>query len=239
VISIGFAALISHGTSPVRAQADNAEVAKLRKTVETQSKQIEVLKEKLALQERHVTDLKDFVALMKKYVELKEKEFDQGQKALADDQAKADILIKTYLRKIKVLEGQLEHAKAINEALLEKIRESGGGNIQIDRDPLRPNPPSEQVDGKVEKVDGDIVLINVGSDNGLNKGNTLDVYRREPEAKYLGMIRIMEARPTQSVARLIKNTAPGSAAKLLPGDLVTSKVMLQKKRTEKPDEKTK
>jgi hypothetical protein len=133
----------------------------------------------------------------------------------------------------------LKEAMACNERLLDVLRGLADPKHQIGGDPNKPNPPSEQVDGKIEKVDGDIVLINLGADQGLRMGNTLDVYRREPEAKYLGVIRIMEARPTQSVARLIAPAAPKSAAKLLPGDLVTSKVMLQKKRTEKPDEKTK
>jgi hypothetical protein len=120
-----------------------------------------------------------------------------------------------------------------NENLLEQIRElsnkvarlEGGVNPDADvvRNPNAPNPPAVLVNGKIEKVDGDLVQIALGTDHGLNKNNTLDVYRTQPEPKYLGMIRIVDANHHKSVARFV---AVGAQARpqLKEGDLVTSKL---------------
>src|SRR5262249_10327003 len=53
------------------------------------------------------------------------------------------------------------------------------------------NPPAENVEGMVTKVDAQtgLVTVSVGSDDGVQKGNTLEVYRLNP-AKYLGTVRI-------------------------------------------------
>ncbi len=100
------------------------------------------------------------------------------------------------------------------------------------RDPNAPNPPQVKVDGKIEKIDGDLVLVSVGTDHGLSKGNTLDVYRTAPEPKYLGMIRIIDASHDKSVGRLIPTGNAAFRAKLKEGDLVTSDL----RRVEKPKE---
>jgi hypothetical protein len=120
-----------------------------------------------------------------------------------------------------------------NENLVEQIRAlsvkiarlEGGLNPGADpiRNPNAPNPPAVLVNGKIEKVDGDLVQIPLGTDHGLNKNNTLDVYRTQPEAKYLGMIRIVDANHHKSVGRFV---AVGAQARpqLKEGDLVTSKL---------------
>ena len=97
------------------------------------------------------------------------------------------------------------------------------------RDPNGPNPPAVMVNGKIEKVDGvDLVLLSLGTDHGVAKGNTLDVYRTEPVPKYLGMVRIIDAEHHRSVARLIPTSNGAYRAKLQAGDLVTSKLIAGK-----------
>ena len=84
-----------------------------------------------------------------------------------------------------------------------------------------PNPPTAQVHGKVEKVDGRLVELSVGSDHGLVKNNTLEVYRTSPEPKYLGMVRIVDAFPHRSVGQLVPGTG---RTPLREGDRVISRI---------------
>ena len=125
-----------------------------------------------------------------------------------------------------------------NEQLIEIIRDLIDKNRTDGRKKAQPaqitdekpwNPPLVGVDGKIEKLDGNLMQINVGTDQGVNKDNTLDVYRLLPEAKYLGTIRIVVANTHKSVGRLIN----GDATKLRVGDLVTSK----SKEKEEPKKK--
>jgi hypothetical protein len=106
-----------------------------------------------------------------------------------------------------------------NENLLEQLMqarkviagfESGnkGGIAEMTNDPNRPNPPSVFVKGQIEKVDGKdgLVEISIGSDQGLKKYNTLEVYRLNPKAEYLGTLRVVEVYNHKAVGRLIQNT---------------------------------
>jgi hypothetical protein len=59
-------------------------------------------------------------------------------------------------------------------------------------------------EGTVTRVDADkkLVTISIGSDAGLQKGYTLEVYRLKPQPKYLGTVRVVEVRPTESVGQV-------------------------------------
>jgi hypothetical protein len=119
-----------------------------------------------------------------------------------------------------------------NEQLLEQVRalakklvELGGKSDDAPPPiPNLPNPPTVKVEGKIEKVEGTLVKINLGKDHGVLKDHTLDVFRIQPEAKYLGMIRIVEASATSSVGRLILIGNSPSRPMLKEGDLVSSKL---------------
>lgn len=63
------------------------------------------------------------------------------------------------------------------------------------------NPPAKGVDGVVESVDASgLMTISIGSDAGLAKGHTLELFRVNP-SKYLGTIRILEAGTKESIAQ--------------------------------------
>jgi hypothetical protein len=88
------------------------------------------------------------------------------------------------------------------------------------------NPPSTFVKGKVERVDpqdGTLVQISLGTDQGVNKNNTLEIFRTFPEPKYLGMVRIVEANFNRSVGRLIVPTG-APRPQLKEGDNVWSRL---------------
>ena len=71
--------------------------------------------------------------------------------------------------------------------------------------PKPAGPPAENVEGTVKKVaDGGLIVISIGSDAGLQKGNTLEVFRLGPkpaDAKYLGRVRVLEVTATEAVCQ--------------------------------------
>ncbi len=109
------------------------------------------------------------------------------------------------------------------EQLLAQIRKENAAKAANDAKADDANPPAEQVKGKIEKVDGDLVQINLGTDAGVNKNHTLEVYRVTPDAKYLGRIRIVDATKNQSVGRLVP-AGNATTRSLMVGDLVVSKL---------------
>ncbi len=149
------------------------------------------------------------------------------------------VRLEADVKKLRVEAVQFEAlartTKIQNENLLEQLREvtlaltrekAGvvSADVMVIRNPNEPNPPAVQVNGKIEKVDIDLVQLTLGTDHGVNKNHTLDVYRLTPEPKYLGMVRIVDANHHQSVARLIPQGNAAFRTPLRAGDLVTSKL---------------
>lgn len=98
-------------------------------------------------------------------------------------------------------------------------------------EPRRPsgsgkNPPPQAIEGQVKSLDASgLMTITVGSDAGLTKGHTLELFRLDQAAprqsKYLGTIRILEAEAHQAVAQPVGHlTAPAQA-----GDRVASRLL--------------
>jgi hypothetical protein len=101
------------------------------------------------------------------------------------------------------------------------------GAVLLDRLPERQpasdkNPPAENVEGAVTKVDAKtgLVTVSVGSDAGIVKGNTLEVYRLNP-AKYLGTIRVLQVTPHEAVAQPVNRLL----APIQQGDKVASRIL--------------
>lgn len=184
----------------------------------TTNKQLEVTQQRLTNEIAHLN------------VIVKEREtaivrFEAEIKKYRNDAVQATTLAKT--RQIQN-ENLLEQIRNLTSALAKAQAGIGGGAGEAAgaRDPNSPNPPAVVVNGKIEKVDGtDLVLLSLGTDNGVAKGNTLDVYRTQPEPKYLGMVRIIDANHHQSVARLVPTANAAFRAQLREGDLVTSKLI--------------
>jgi hypothetical protein len=101
----------------------------------------------------------------------------------------------------------------------------GGGPEAIVLKTNEPNPPSTLVKGKVEKVDANdklLIQISLGTDQGVNKNNTLEVFRTAPEPKYVGMVRIVDATYNRSVGRLVVPAGAATRPQAHEGDLVWS-----------------
>jgi len=178
----------------------------------------------LETQKRHVNEIAHLNTVIKER-EVAIVRFEADIKRYRNDAVQFEALAKT--RQIQN-ENLLEQLRGVTLALAKVqagvgVGDAAGGGV---RDPNGPNPPAVAVNGKIEKVDGaDLVLLSLGTDHGVAKGNTLDVYRTAPDAKYLGMVRIIDANHHQSVARLITTGNAAFRAKLREGDLVTSKLI--------------
>lgn len=119
-----------------------------------------------------------------------------------------------------------------NESLLTQVQELskelqrqkvGGTDTSPVKDPNQPNPPKVFVKGKIDTVDTNgLVKISVGSDQGVEKNTTLEVYRLSPRPEYLGMIRIVEADHHAAIGRLIRTSSSGTRGPLREGDTVAS-----------------
>ncbi len=151
----------------------------------------------------------------------------------------AIVLLEADVKKFRIIaqnqEANYKTAQIRNENLLQQLRDLSGKLARLEagvttdtaviRNPNAPNPPSVIVNGKIEIVSGsDLVQINQGTDHGLEKDHTLDVYRLTPEAKYLGMVRIIDANTRAAVARVVATGNVALRSQLKVGDLVTSKL---------------
>jgi len=92
------------------------------------------------------------------------------------------------------------------------------------------NPPTDNVEATITKIDPEsgLMTINAGSDAGLRKDNTLEVFRLKPNPKYLGTIVILAAHPNEAVGRLTSRIREPVQA----GDKVASNVMSKQYSTE-------
>jgi hypothetical protein len=88
------------------------------------------------------------------------------------------------------------------------------------------NPPPKDVKGRVlavEPTDPGVVRVSAGTDAGIRKGHTLEVYRLKPRAEYLGRLLIIEVTQRSAVGRLMRE--PGERKRIIKvGDEVASKI---------------
>ncbi len=143
---------------------------------------------------------------------------------------------KTYRTEGIAHENKAKATQDRNVNLLEQIQElsrklalqdAGVRNDNIlTRDPNAPNPPSNYIKGKVDKVDPrdpTLVQISLGSDQGLKQNQTLEVYRLGPDPQYLGRIRIEDVREHVAVGKLVRNSVVGNRP-FKTGDIVASSI---------------
>lgn len=131
----------------------------------------------------------------------KEEEFNTAVK-LADElnqnRAAADLLKKRNVQ----LTDQLAQAKAVLKA-----------NDLDEHMPVDGVPP--KVDGVILAVGGDgMVELSLGEDDGLRKGNTLEVFRHAGTvSKYLGRVQVVRTSPDKSVGKILPEFRKGNIQK--------------------------
>jgi hypothetical protein len=88
------------------------------------------------------------------------------------------------------------------------------------------NPPNEDVEGLVKNTDASgLMTITIGSDAGLAKGHTLELFRvntaTPSQSRYLGTVRVVESEAHQAVVQPVgRLSAPPQ-----PGDRVASRIL--------------
>lgn len=139
----------------------------------------------------------------------------QEMNLLRDDMVNAQIAAKTYKDRNGQLETQLQD---LARDLARAKSNLGAASSGIARGA---NPPPDNVEGLVRRADGNLVTISLGTDAGIAKGQTMEVFRLGTNPKYIGRIRIVEVTPTQAVGQHAgRMTVPVQV-----GDRVGSKVM--------------
>jgi hypothetical protein len=113
--------------------------------------------------------------------------------------AVAETINRTTLQEVNAR--MLTQIEKLN-ADLRKAKESGGTTAVAGRG-TKVNPPAEDVEGIVKATDPETgyLTLSIGSDAGLAKGNTLEVYRLKPDGKYLGTVEVLAVRHDQAVAK--------------------------------------
>ncbi len=125
---------------------------------------------------------------------LKEKDDKLAELTRVNDKLKTDLVAtKTEMELLR------KRAVLLEERVRELEKAASGRAAEK---PAGANPPPNKVEGKVKEVEdaSGLITITIGSDAGLEKDHTLEVYRLEP-AKYLGRVRVVEVKPASAVVK--------------------------------------
>jgi hypothetical protein len=86
------------------------------------------------------------------------------------------------------------------------------------------NPPPETVEGLIQRVDGNLVTLTIGSDAGLQKGHTLYVFGLTGNTGYRGQIKLVEVTPKVAVGEVMGKLS----SRIKVGDTASSDIMPRK-----------
>jgi hypothetical protein len=147
--------------------------------------------------------------------------FEAGAKAAQDQASQARIARDSeHQRNLQLVDLNRTMAQQLEEARAKLGTASAGGAPAT----TAAKPPAEDIQGVV--LDSDpttgLVTISVGSDAGVNKGNTMEVYRLQPTPEYVGVIRIVDSRYHEAVGRA--QSIRTGAGPIRKGDRVASRI---------------
>ncbi len=128
--------------------------------------------------------------------------------------------IRILEREKATAEQNAKDLRTSNAKLMAFVRGKGlnVGNL----DAIDPNSVPPQVEGRVNQINATnrSMEISIGSNDGLNVGQELYLFRTQPRAEYLGKIKIVAVEPQKAVADVIGQTV--NRKKILEGDIVSS-----------------
>jgi regulator of replication initiation timing len=138
--------------------------------------------------------------------------------SLRDRAVQAEIQMRAAVDRAQRMEGQMQE---LTKELV-RVRAGGGGVARVGNR----NPPPDNVEGLIKTTDprSNLVTLTIGSDAGLSRGHTLEVFRLSSvpdQSKYLGTIRIVEVTATQAVGQPVGRLTPPPQ----PGDRVASHIL--------------
>ena len=120
---------------------------------------------------------------------------------------------------------QRDYLQLVKEREAERERGTAGIATPVagGQDTIARYPPPEDIQGRVLEVTPDgLVELSVGSDHGLMRGHTLEVFRLHPKPQYLGVVKIVEVTQHRSVGQLVM---PQARTLVKRGDLVANRIM--------------
>lgn len=139
-------------------------------------------------------------------------------KDLADEQLQLNVVVENARAAQRAAEAdakngrvRLDVAQTRIDALTARVSELESAA----RDPKKVPPLPADVRGKVVRVKGDAIELDVGLDAGLAPGQVLDVFRLTDGGKYLGIIEVTEVTPKLATGRF-KSAARKPLGKLKP-----------------------
>src|SRR5262249_6321770 len=117
-----------------------------------------------------------------------------------------------------------------NEQLLRQVedltKEIAKMRMKVAVIPPKTNAPPKDVEGVIMQAAGDLVTISIGSDSGLEKGHTLEVYRLKPAPQYIGQIKIVDVRARDAVGKFVEKPK----TPVQKGDTVASELLPREKK---------
>jgi hypothetical protein len=116
-----------------------------------------------------------------------------------DEMVQAQIAARTF----KDRNSQLEAALRDSQRELAQLKASGVSRVAGGLASTSVNPPPANVEGLVRRADGNLVTISLGSDAGMARGQTLEVFRLGQNAKYIGRIRIVDVTAKEAVGQVV------------------------------------
>jgi len=161
-------------------------------------------------------------------------EIDKSTKLLAtttkavQEKTKAELDAKTALETAQRLERQVQELSSELVRTQDNANRPAGGTggtgTGADRLVVRNAPPTD-VEGLILSTDDryDLYKLSVGSDSGLQRGQTLELFRLSKvpgQSKYLGTVRITDVGPKEAVAQPLGKMADRPR----PGDQVASRI---------------
>jgi predicted nucleic acid-binding Zn-ribbon protein len=145
--------------------------------------------------------------------------------------------IKTHITDAVTAQGQVNTLKTRLNTLLDQLEEAnkklaraetrGGDRTTVAKRSGAKNPPSAYVKGRVTGVlrDKGLIEISLGTDQGVNPDNTLEVYRLKPRPEYLGTLKILDADHHKAVGRLLPSEGGVRRSTVEKGDVVASRIV--------------
>ncbi|MFO0880324.1 MAG: hypothetical protein U0840_23515 [Gemmataceae bacterium] len=139
---------------------------------------------------------------------------EQEKNQMRDDMVTAQIAAKTLKDRNSQLENQLQE---LARSLAQAKANLGATGVAT----RGANPPAENIEGQVTKAEGNLVSISVGSDNGLSKSQTMEIFRLGVTPDYIGRIRLVEVSAKGAVGQFVNK--PRKAPQV--GDRVASRIL--------------